>query len=99
MITISVKHNIDAVMARLEAKFKVNVPRAAAIALNESLVIAKDAVVEEMRRVFDRPTPWTLNSMRVRRASAATNSLPARCSCWPWQMPKATLPLWCAAMA
>jgi hypothetical protein len=67
VISISVKHNIDEVMLSLR-NTHVKTNQAAAWAINETLVKAKDETVAEMRRVFQAPTPWTLNSMRVRRA-------------------------------
>jgi hypothetical protein len=38
-------------------------------ALNETVLDVKKAEVEEMRRIFDRPTPWILNSLYVWRAN------------------------------
>ena len=67
MIQISVVHNIDNVLLSLRVK-QSQVKQAAAWAINETLVKAKDETIAEMRRVFQAPTPWTLNSMRVKRA-------------------------------
>lgn len=52
--------------SRLERE---NAPFAAAVAANNVLFAAMDAERAEMRRVFDRPTRYTLNSMRVEKAS------------------------------
>lgn len=38
-------------------------------AINRTAHGARKALVEEMRRVFDRPTDWTLNSVRIQAAS------------------------------
>lgn len=40
-------------------------------ALNKTALDMRDALVEEMKRVFDRPTPYTLNSIRIERATAS----------------------------
>jgi hypothetical protein len=40
----------------------------AMVAVNKSAEIAKEEVRKEMRRVFDRPTPWFMNSLRVKAA-------------------------------
>lgn len=44
-------------------------PFATALALTRTASKAKDAVVAEMPRVFDRPTSWTLNAVRYDRAT------------------------------
>lgn len=44
---------------------KQRVPVVAAKAINEILKTSAPAVIAEMQRVFDRPTPWTLKSYRV----------------------------------
>ncbi|MDO9277141.1 MAG: hypothetical protein Q7U05_01080 [Polaromonas sp.] len=42
---------------------------AAMVALNATAEKGRVAVVKEMRSVFDRPTPWVLNSLRIKYAS------------------------------
>lgn len=37
-------------------------------AMNKSMEWADTAVRKEMRQVFDRPTPWVLNSLRIKHA-------------------------------
>jgi hypothetical protein len=44
-------------------------PEAAALALTTTAYDVRDALVNEMRTVFDRPTRYTLNSLFVERAS------------------------------
>lgn len=46
------------------------VPYAAATALTRSAFIARDAVRTKMPQVFDRPVSYTLNALRVERATA-----------------------------
>lgn len=41
------------------------IPFAAALALTSTAQSVEERLVSEMRVVFDRPTPWTLNSLRV----------------------------------
>lgn len=53
---------------RVEAAFaqlKRHAPAALALAMTRTAHDARVAVQQEMRSVFDRPTPFTLNSMRV----------------------------------
>ncbi|HEB76897.1 MAG TPA: hypothetical protein ENI90_00020 [Methylothermaceae bacterium] len=47
------------------------IPRAAQRTVNYLANEVRKAEVEEMKRAFDRPTRWTLNSTRVTYASAA----------------------------
>ena len=43
--------------------------QATATALTRTAINARRAIVDEMQSVFDRPTPWTLNSLKVRPAT------------------------------
>lgn len=47
------------------AKYEKQVPFATALALTRTAQIAKTELEKEMRSVFDRPTRWTLNSLRL----------------------------------
>lgn len=69
MFTISIKHNVAEFAAKWGAQAQKQVPFATALALNAVANIAKDKLREAMAHVFDRPTPYTLNSLRVERAS------------------------------
>ena len=53
-------------LTNLERK---QIPFAMSLALNESATIGQKAGVKEMERVFDRPTPFILKSLRVTRSS------------------------------
>ena len=46
-----------------------NMRFASAVALTRTAVEIKDREVQTMRSVFDRPTPWTLNSLGVKPAT------------------------------
>ncbi|WP_157669300.1 hypothetical protein [Chitinibacter sp. GC72] len=66
MITIKIdQQQIKQLGAQLERK----VLRCTAIAMTKTAYHAKAEAQAEMRRVFDRPTRFTLNSMRVRGAT------------------------------
>lgn len=65
MLRIDVKADIKKAVAQLDAVHKKQIPFAVSKAINEVLKTSAPAVKDEMRRVFDRPTPWTLNSYRV----------------------------------
>lgn len=64
MITISpgLLQDFDDELASLEEK---QIPFAAALALTRTAQGVKEVLVTSMRTVFDRPTPYTLNSLRV----------------------------------
>ena len=68
---ISIKTNFDGV-AKAMQKAASQVPFALSVALNNTAEKARLAVRAEMSRVFDRPTPWVLNSLRVKRANKTT---------------------------
>lgn len=61
---ISIKVDSTAVMKYLDTAQK-EVMRAAETALDKTAVDIRDALVEEMKSVFDRPTNFTLNSLKV----------------------------------
>ena len=62
---------LDAVkkaMAEMPKKAKY----AAVKAMNTSMEWAATSVRKEMKQVFDRPTPWVLNSLRIKYAKPST---------------------------
>jgi len=67
---IRVDHNFPQVAKALQAQAK-QVPFALAVALNKTAEWAETDVRREMRKVFDRPTPFFLRSLRVIRAKKA----------------------------
>ncbi len=67
---IQVKVNTARFERRLQAVAAEQVPYATAVALNEvAFKIKRDTGPAEMRKVFDRPSPWTLRSLFVVRAT------------------------------
>lgn len=67
MINFSIKSNMPAVLAQIEQIGK-QVRFAAAVALTKTAVDVSAAETAEMSAVFDRPTPFTLGSLRVVQA-------------------------------
>lgn len=65
---VNVNHNIPEVQAALR-RAADQVPFALAVALNKTAEKAAGNVKQSMQSVFDRPTPWVLNSLRVKRAT------------------------------
>lgn len=65
---INVTHNIPEVQAALE-RAASQVPFAMAVALNNTAEKSRLDVKTAMSNVFDKPTPWVLNSLRVKRAT------------------------------
>lgn len=77
MITVSKQGDIAALIQSMKDVYGRRVPYAAATALTRTAHTARSkAVPDEMRRVYDRPVPYTLNSMKVTGATA--NKLEAR---------------------
>jgi len=69
MIVVGVKADISAAIAKCNRLAKSQVPFATALALTRAAQKTKARLVEEMQRDFDRPTPFTLNSLRVDAAT------------------------------
>jgi hypothetical protein len=62
MIKISID---DAAVKRLIDSLPKSAVRAAEIALDQTVKAIRNEIRDEMRRVFDRPVPWTLNSLQI----------------------------------
>lgn len=71
MLTASVASNLEQVRRRLDAFARQQVPFAAAQALNAVATLAQEAEKANLHKVLDRPTPFTVNSVKVRRANKA----------------------------
>lgn len=69
MFTLSVKSDVRALSKKLDALARKQLPFATAQALNATAEQVRDAQRENMRKVLDKPTPFTLNSVAVKRAS------------------------------
>lgn len=65
---IKVTTNFKQVQAALQ-KAASQVPFALATALNKTAAKAQTAVQKKMPEVFDRPTPWVMNSLRIKYAN------------------------------
>lgn len=71
MISIRINNNLNELSARL-AGLSRQIPFATAVAINATVDKIVQAEQREMRDVFDRPTPYTLDSILTRRATKAT---------------------------
>ncbi|MGS1020906.1 hypothetical protein [Burkholderia glumae] len=69
MLTLSVKSDVRALAKKLDALARKQLPFATAQALNATAEQVRDAQRENMRQVLDNPTPFTLNSVAIKRAS------------------------------
>lgn len=67
-------HGIEEVQRMLRAIPQEQVPFAHALGLTKLAQQVKTEEVEEIKRVFDRPTPFTLNSLFVQPATKARQS-------------------------
>jgi hypothetical protein len=64
---IAVTENFAEIRKRIADAGKQNA-FATSVALNKTAEVSKQALRSEMPRVFDRPTPWVLNSLRIKYA-------------------------------
>jgi hypothetical protein len=69
MIKIEVTHNIDEIRAKLNRVEQKKWPKILAYAANETGFYAQNKVYQEMQRVIDKPRPYTLRSLFVKRVS------------------------------
>src|SRR5215468_3768364 len=67
-IHLDVRDLIDLAKIRLPALQK-QIPFAIAGALNDTMYRSRTSLIEEMGRVFDRPTPYVTRSLLYRKAS------------------------------
>ena len=68
MFDISIKSNIDAVSRGLSALAYKQLPFAEARTVTELAKLAQVAEKQALPQVFDRPTPFTVNSVAVQAA-------------------------------
>lgn len=66
---IQIKSELNRLTKDLNNVEKKQIPFAMSLALNETASIGQKAGQKEMNKVFDRPTPFILKSLRVTRAS------------------------------
>lgn len=66
---IDVRTNLPGVAEAIRKLPTSQLPFATAVALNKTAEAAQAAVRDDMRSRFKNPTPWFLNSLRVRRAT------------------------------
>lgn len=79
MLRIDIKHNFPEVARTLQEAGK-QARFAAALALNRTTERAGKEVQQDMQRVFDRPTPYFLRSLRVIRANVRND--PVESALW-----------------
>lgn len=63
MLNVRFQHEFDKLQARIDEMAQRQFPFAASKAINATTTLAVAAMKQEMQRVFDRPTPWTLSSI------------------------------------
>lgn len=71
MLNIDVRSDIEEKVKSVAWGYRDQVPFALALALTRTGQEVKEAERAEMERVFDRPTPYTLNSLFLRKATKA----------------------------
>ena len=65
---IDIRHDLNPLIRSLDLR-RDQVPYAAKLALDATAKATKAAEIEEMKRVFDRPTPYTLNAIFTKNAT------------------------------
>lgn len=68
MVSINVELKGVRALERKMTGISRQIPFATALALTRTAQIVRDAIRSDIGRVFDRPTQWTLNSLRVEAA-------------------------------
>lgn len=63
MFTLGIKSDVDKVAKAFSGMAEKQVPFATSLAINKTAVIARDTLKQELYKVFDRPTPFTTNSL------------------------------------
>jgi len=71
MAVQSVEFDLDHMIGKIDRLQFLEVPYAASVAVNRVAVLAKDAIRAEMPRAFDRPVPFTLNSLYMKVSTKA----------------------------
>ena len=66
---LGINVDINEAIKKLDLFRKEQLPYALSVAINETAVEAKEAIKNEMSRVFDNPTDWTLNSLYVKKGN------------------------------
>ncbi|AMM13335.1 hypothetical protein AX768_03630 [Burkholderia sp. PAMC 28687] len=69
MLTISIKTNIKEISKRLDDLSRKQMPFAASQAVNAAAVKIQAAEQANMRKVLDEPTPFTINSVGVKKGN------------------------------
>ncbi len=69
MITLGIKSNVDKLAGAFDAMAQRQVPFATSLALNRTAAIAKERLQGALSLVFDRPNPYTLNSLYVKNST------------------------------
>lgn len=68
MISIDVR-GLDDVQRRLQSIASEQIPYATMLAMNTTAFAVREKLQQTMRGVFDRPTPWLINQVRVHKAT------------------------------
>lgn len=69
MLNLSVQDDLKKVIDVVGDIAPRHIKRSVAIALTKTAVKAKNAIADEMPKVFDRPTPYTRNAMWIKAAT------------------------------
>ena len=81
---IAVKTNVDDFLKSVDQARLDQVPYAMSLAMNWSIEEAKVGIQDEMRRVFDRPTAFTLNSPQTHWANKRDDPMVAWLTIKDW---------------
>jgi hypothetical protein len=65
-VQFDVRGDVSQVTRHLSSLAREQVPFATSLAINRTLLFARKKVQEEAKRVFDRPTRWTLSATEIK---------------------------------
>jgi hypothetical protein len=75
MLEFNVSSDLDKLQSKLDDLASKQVPFAISLALNQTAQYAKDNLFSAMRRIFDRPKPYTLNSLYIKPSNKSNLSV------------------------
>ena len=78
MAEASITFNAEQLVGELNALTKVQIPRAARLALNTALFETRKRLQSEAQNKFDKPVPFTVNSFLYQKAEQVGDDLQAR---------------------
>jgi hypothetical protein len=77
MAELSIDFNPEQLIGKVNDLQKLVIPRAAELALNETVFAIREQMKEKIPQIFDRPVPLTINSTLYKKAAEVNQQLQA----------------------